>query len=152
MILVRNLIAIVALFSLSTLAVAQTKTPYWASINAGKARMRTGPGQQFPVVWMYQRAGLPVKVIATYPSWRKIEDPDGTQGWMQANLISEKRTAIVIGEARPLRAEPSPSGKIVWQAEPGVSGAITDCRQGWCKLDVGGKQGYIETTHLWGAN
>lgn len=152
MIFVRNLIALLMLVSMPSLAVAQSKLPYWASINAGKARMRTGPGQQFPVVWMYQRAGLPVKVIATYPSWRKVEDPDGTQGWMQANLISEKRTAIVIGEIRPMRAAPSISGKVIWQVEPGVSGAITDCAQGWCKLDVGGKQGYLETTHLWGAN
>ena len=148
----RYLIAILVLFSVPSLALAQSKPPYWASINAGKARMRTGPGQQFPVVWMYQRAGLPIKVVATYPSWRKVEDPDGTQGWMQANLISDTRTAIVTGEIRPMRAEPSPTAKIVWRAEPGVTGKITDCANGWCKLDVGGKLGYIETAHLWGAN
>jgi SH3-like domain-containing protein len=152
MIAVRNLIAALLLLSLPTLAVAENKPPYWASISAGQARMRTGPGRQFPVVWMYQRAGLPVKVVATYPSWRKVEDPDGTQGWMQANLISDKRTAIVTGEIRPMRDEPSPAGKIVWRAEPGVVGKITDCAQGWCKFDVGGKLGYIETAHLWGAN
>jgi SH3-like domain-containing protein len=114
--------------------------------------MRTGPGQQFPVTWFYQRAGLPVKVVATYPSWRKIEDPDGTQGWMQANLISEKRTAIVRGDVRPMRDEPNEGGRIVWRAAPGVIGKISECADGWCKFDVMGRIGYIATAHLWGAN
>lgn len=145
-----SLLAATAVLAVPTAVVAQTKPPYWASLGAGQARMRTGPGQQFPVVWMYQRAGLPVKVIAVYPSWRKIEDPDGTIGWMQANLISDKRTAIVRGEIRSMRDRPDPSAKIVWRAEPGVIGKITDCAQGWCKFDVFGRLGYIEATHLWG--
>lgn len=145
-------IAAVLLLGLPATAIAQAKVPYWASIGAGKARMRTGPGQQFPVTWMYQRAGLPVKVIATYPSWRKVQDHEGTIGWMQANLISEKRTGIVQGEIRPLRDQPSLGGKIIWRAEPGVIGALTDCADGWCKFDVKGRLGYVEIAHIWGGN
>lgn len=148
----RTCLSIVALLATSTAALAENKVPYWGSIGAGKARMRSGPGQQFPASWLYQRAGLPVKVIATYPSWRKIEDPDGTQGWMQANLLSDKRTAMVRGEVRAMRERPDLSAKIVWRAEPGVIGKITDCANGWCKFDVTGRIGYIETAHIWGAN
>ena len=131
-------------------ALAQKKPPYWASLAAGKARMRTGPGQQFPASWLYQRAGLPVRVIETYPNWRKIVDPDGTQGWMQANLLSDSRTALVIGEIRQLRAKPQADANIIWRAEPGVVGKLSDCGRGWCKLDVRGRIGFIEATHIWG--
>lgn len=148
----RTLILIAALVASPAVAQSQKKVPYWSSINAGKARMRTGPGQQFPASWLYQRAGLPVKVIATYPNWRKIEDPDGTQGWMQANLLSDKRTAIIQGEVRPLREKPDPNAKIVWRAEPGVVGKLSDCANGWCKFDVTGRLGFVETAHIWGAN
>lgn len=133
-------------------AAAQKKPPYWASISAGKARMRAGPGRQFPASWLYQRANLPVKVIETYPNWRKVEDPDGTIGWIQANLLSEDRTAIVRGEIRPLRASPDSSASISWRAEPGVVGKITDCDDGWCRIEVKGRAGYIETRHIWGAD
>lgn len=150
--LLRLFLAACVLVTATGPATAQLKPPYWASIGASKARMRTGPGQQFPVTWFYQRAGLPVKVVATYPSWRKIEDPDGTQGWMQANLISEKRTAIVRGGVRPMRDEPNEGGRIVWRAAPGVIGKISECADGWCKFDVMGRIGYIATAHLWGAN
>jgi SH3-like domain-containing protein len=71
---------------------------------------------------------------------------------MQANLISEKRTAIVRGDVRPMRDEPNEGGRIVWRASPGVIGKISECADGWCKFDVMGRIGYIATAHLWGAN
>ena len=130
---------------------AQQKPPYWASLSAGEARMRTGPGRQFPANWLYQRAGLPVKVVSVYKNWRKVEDPDGTQGWMQANLLSNDRTALVVGEERPLREAPDGSARIIWRAEPGVVGKLTDCARGWCKIDVRGRMGFVEAAHIWGA-
>jgi SH3-like domain-containing protein len=134
-------------------ALAQKKPPYWASISAGEARMRTGPGRQFPASWLYQRAGLPVKVIETYPNWRKIEDPDGATGWMQTNLLTDDRAGLVVkGEIRALREAPNGSARIVWRVEPGVIGKLSECRKGWCKIDVHGKMGYIEAVALWGVD
>lgn len=133
-------------------ALAQAKTPpYWAAIVPNAARTRAGPGRQFPALWMYKRSGLPVKVIATYPAWRKIEDPDGAQGWMQANMLTDARTAMVKGAVRPLRAAARPDAAINWRAEPGVIGTLRRCEAGWCELDIAGKRGWIEAAHLWGA-
>ncbi len=130
---------------------AQKKPPYWASITASEAKMRTGPGRQFPAVWLYRRSGLPVRVIETYPNWRKVEDPDGAKGWIQANLLSEDRTGLVRGEKiRLLRASPAASADIVWRAEPGVVGKLSECQKGWCKINVRGQMGYIEASQLWG--
>lgn len=131
-------------------AQAQRKTPYWASISAGKARMRTGPGRQFPINWLFVRADLPIKVIASIPNWRKIEDPSGTQGWMQSNLLSERRTAIVVGEIRPLRSAPDAGARVSWRVAPGVVGRISRCANGWCYLDVRGRGGFVEEAHIWG--
>jgi SH3-like domain-containing protein len=134
-----------------SVASAQLKAPYWASISAGKARMRTGPGREFPANWLYQRSDLPVRVIESYPNWRKIEDPDGTKGWVQANLLSNARTAMVTGDVRELRASADVAAPVVWRAEPGVVGRISQCARGWCLFDVKGRAGYIQTAHIWGA-
>lgn len=138
--------------ALSGAAQAQKKPPYWASIIPGEARMRTGPGRQFPASWLYKRALLPMKVVATYPNWRKVEDPDGTQGWIQSNLLSDQRTGLVIGETRALRDKPGSAGRIIFRAEPGVVGKISECGRGWCKLDVKGRMGFIEAGHVWGVD
>ncbi len=141
---------VIACLAVPTIATAQQKTPYWASISAGKARMRTGPGREFPAIWLYQRAGLPVRVIETYPNWRKIQDPDGTSGWVQANLLSEVRTALVVNGVRELRASADPAAPVVWRAQPGVVGRLSQCARGWCLFDINGRTGYIRTAHIWG--
>jgi SH3-like domain-containing protein len=133
-------------------ALAQKTPPYWASIAAGKARMRTGPGENFPATWLYQRRDLPIRVVAVHSAWRKIEDPDGTQGWMLVNLLSDTRTAIVTGAIRPMRATPDAGARIVWRAEPGVVGRLSDCAGNWCEFTVGNKRGYIDISHVWGVD
>ena len=129
----------------------ERKTPYWASISANKAAMRTGPGTNYPATWLYVRADLPIKVVETYPSWRKVRDPDGGTGWMLQRLLSDERTALVTGkEPRAMHLEPRESSKLSYRAEPGVVGRISKCADGWCLLDVGGKKGFIRTEHFWG--
>ena len=148
----RQILAVIAFVAVVGPASAQTEVelPYWASINVDEARMRKGPSPDVPVVWEYRRKDLPVKVIARFETWRKIEDPDGTQGWMAARLLSRTRTAIVIGGVRPMREEPSLSAAVAYRAEPGVVGRITDCKNGWCLFDVKGRKGWIQTDHIWG--
>lgn len=131
-------------------AQSDPKLPYWASISVDEARMRKGPSSDVPVIWEYRRKDLPVKVIARHENWRKIEDPDGTQGWMAARLLSRTRTAIVTGEIRPMREAPDPAAAVAYRAEPGVVGRITECSGGWCRFDVKGRRGWIQTDHIWG--
>lgn len=148
----RQIVLVAALMAAVGPAAAQSdpQLPYWASINVDEARMRKGPSPDVPVIWEYRRKDLPVKVIARFETWRKIEDPDGTQGWMAARLLSRTRTAIVTGDTRPMRAEPSVSAAISFRAEAGVVGKITDCKDGWCLFDVKGRKGWIQADHIWG--
>jgi SH3-like domain-containing protein len=142
----------VALSVCAPAAAQSTKAvPYWAAIAKDEARMRVGPSMDYPANWIYRRRDLPVKVIETYPNWRKIEDPDGTQGWMHVRLLKDDKTAIVVGEIAAMHKQPSDSAPIVYRAEPGVVGRVSDCENGWCAFDVKGQRGYVETMRLWGA-
>ncbi|MBN8814493.1 MAG: hypothetical protein J0J06_03480 [Sphingomonas sp.] len=139
-------------------ALVEKKPPYFASLQAKEVRMRTGPGRNYPISWKYVRPGLPVKVIENFKekgvgaAWRKVEDPGGTQGWMQANLVSDARTAIVMGDTVDLRESPSVGGKVNWRAARGVVGRISQCGRGWCYLDVKGRGGFVEISHIWGVD
>lgn len=138
--------------ALPTVVSAQTAqdVPYWASISQSVARMRKGPSPDLPVVWEYRREDLPIKVLERYQTWRKVEDPDGTIGWMAARLLSAQRTGYVIGEIRAMHVDPNESSPIAWRAEPGVVGRLSDCADGWCYFDVKGRRGYIRAEHVWG--
>ena len=137
---------------LSAPAAAQDKQPpYWASIASGQAMTRTGPGKNYPGVWLYQRRDLPVRVVKKYEHWRLIQDPDGAQGWMLVSLLSDRRTALVKqGEPRPVRTDPTDGAKVRYMVEPGVVGRIGQCASGWCRIAVGKREGYIQAAGLWG--
>ena len=137
---------------LATPAAAQEKQPpYWASIASGQAMTRTGPGKNYPGVWLYQRRDLPVRVVKKYEHWRLIQDPDGAQGWMLVSLLSDRRTAILKpGAPRPVRAQPNDGAKVRYMVEHGVVGLIDKCANGWCRITAGKRDGYIHTADLWG--
>jgi SH3-like domain-containing protein len=73
-------------------ATAQREPPYWASIDAGQALMRTGPAQTYPATWLYIRPDLPIRVIGVRGDWRRVQDPDGEIGWMLVRLLSDQRS------------------------------------------------------------
>jgi SH3-like domain-containing protein len=152
---IRALIASLALSLALGAAEAQPerKPPYWASIAAGKALMRTGPGRNYPATWLYQRADLPIRVLGTYPNWRKVEDPSGEQGWMLQHLLSDRRTALIRGpDPQPLYEQPDERSKTLYRAEPGVVGRVSKCGGGWCRFAVGGREGYLRVDRIWGVD
>ena len=154
MMLRRGVIGALLLGALAIPAAAQDKTPpYWASIASGQAMMRTGPGRNYPGIWLYQRRDLPVRVVKTYPNWRLIEDPEGARGWMLVTLLSDTRTAIVRpGAPRAIHSEPSAASPVRYRAEPGVVGRIEQCRSGWCRIRIGKREGQIRTSDIWGVS
>jgi len=148
--MVRGL-GLVGLALLSSAAMAQQRAvPYWVSLSAREAMMRTGPGMNFPATWKYVRPELPLRVVQVRQEWRKVEDPSGVTGWMRANLLSEQRTALVVGEIAPMHAAPDRGSGVLWRAEPGVVGKISHCASGWCEFEVGGRVGHVEASRLWG--
>ena len=150
----KGAITAVVLVAVAAPAVAQDKQPpYWASIASGQAMTRTGPGKNYPGVWLYQRRDLPVRVVKKYENWRLIQDPDGAQGWMLVTLLSDRRTAVVKpGGPRAIRVGPYDGAKVQYQAEQGVVGRIEKCSDGWCRINVANRKGYIRTTDIWGVN
>lgn len=150
----RSVAAAILILGAASAATAQQEKqpPYWASIASGQAMTHTGPGRNYPGVWLYQRRDLPVRVVKKYDTWRLIQDPDGVQGWMMVRMLSDRRTVVVKpGQPRPVRVRPDGQANVHYLAEPGVVGHISKCRgDGWCRIDIGKKDGYIRTSDVWG--
>ncbi|MFN3820634.1 SH3 domain-containing protein [Blastomonas sp.] len=139
-----------AVFAPAAVAQAEVETPYWASIQRDKAFARAGPMASYQIEWVFQRKNLPVKVVKRYGVWRQIEDPDGWTGWMHANMLSRKRTAIVKGGVSAIRSAPQDSARLLWRAEPGVVGMLGDCDAGWCEFAIDRRSGWVRQDEIWG--
>jgi len=124
--------------------------PRFASIRAEEVNLRNGPGTSYPVEWVLTRPGWPVEVIAEYEHWRRVRDVDGTVGWVHQTMLSGRRTALVTGGIRTVRAEPAPEADPVLRAEPGVMAELLACIPGWCRVEIAGRRGWIERTAIFG--
>ena len=126
--------------------------PYWASLREDEVYMRVGPSVDFPIEWIYRRAGLPMKVVRLNEGWRLVEDPDGARGWVAARLLDPERAAIVTGSSETaMRAGPDPASALRWRVEAGVVGRLGQCEVGWCRFVVGQRSGWVAQERLWGA-
>lgn len=142
---------VAGLFIASTAAAAPARpVPYWASISEAEARMRVGPSLDYPSSWVYRRRDLPVKVVQVLGLWRKVEDSDGTQGWMHVRLLSDAKTGIVTAATAPMRETASDGARTLFRAEKGVVGRLSTCASGWCAFDVRGQRGFVKIGDVWG--
>lgn len=124
--------------------------PRLISLAASKAYMRTGPGRQYPIDWVYQRPNLPLEVIDEHGAWRQVRDHEGITGWMHVSLLSPRRTAIILDGVRKLYKEPDPASRLRLTVDPGVVGEILACEGIWCQLEIDGTEGWVERRYLWG--
>lgn len=129
--------------------------PYWASLRAKPVNMHVGPGEDYRTNFRYHRENLPMKVLRKMEGWRLVQDPDGARGWMLARFLKPERGAIVIAPKdgsglAEMRDSGEAEAKLLWRLEPGVTGKLGDCADGWCKFEVEGRAGYVREDSLWG--
>ena len=75
--IVRGLFSAFLIFAAATPALAQEKQPpYWASVASGEAMTHTGPGRNYPNVWLYQRRDLPVADRTVVDAFRRLSSTD----------------------------------------------------------------------------
>lgn len=134
----------------ATNGVSGLPVPRFVSLKSDKAYLRSGPGDRYPIVWVYIRKGLPIEVVREYGIWRQVRDIGGSVGWMNKSLIAGARTAVVTGSVRTLFGRADLQSNAVWRIAPGAIVRLIVCDQAWCRIDRGGKSGYILRSQLWG--
>ena len=140
-------VAAAALFSLNS-ATADTPARFM-SLRSEQVEGRNGPGAEQHLQWLYQRAGLPVMVLAEREGWTHVRDPDGDEVWMRSADLDVRRTVYVRDQAT-LRKTARTGGQVVAYLMPGVIGAVTACDGDWRRVAVGGRIGWVQNSSLWG--
>src|SRR5580658_6054598 len=70
--------------------------PRFVSLRAAQVNLRAGPGERYPIEWVYQRRDLPVEIEREFDIWRLIRDADGVRGWVQEVMVMGRRSFEVI--------------------------------------------------------
>ncbi len=124
--------------------------PRYVSLKYNEVNMRVGPGTRYPIISVYTRAHLPVKIVEEFAHWRKIADMDNATGWVHKGAIEGTRTAMIIDKMQNLYVQPDAASPVVMRAQPMVIGELKRCEPDWCLLSINARDGWIRKADLWG--
>lgn len=142
--------------------VTKLPLPRYASLKTDRVNLREGPSKDHRTLWVFQRQGLPVEIVAEFETWRRIRDSEGTEGWVLHSLLSGRRTSVVTAgkatdkTATPLFARADDKADEEARLQAGVIGSVKTCTGTWCRVVVslpqkgGDLDGYIRQDRLWG--
>jgi SH3-like domain-containing protein len=133
-------------------AEAETKLPPFAALKFDDTNLRRGPGQRYPIDWVYKRRDLPLEIEGAYDVWRHVRGPDGVMGWVLTVQLTDRRTFMVKDADAMLRSDANDTASPVALLKPGVIGRLRGCEKGssWCQVQVSGYKGYLRRNQLWG--
>jgi SH3-like domain-containing protein len=124
--------------------------PRYVSMKAGEGNARRGPSLTHRIDWVFKRRDMPLRIVAEYGHWRRVEDRDGYGGWVHYSLLSGVRTVLVEKNMTPIHRAPDEEAPVTAALEAGVIARLGECGPEWCQLRAGGYRGWARKSSLWG--
>lgn len=109
--------------------------PRYVSMRAEEGYARRGPSTNHRIDWVFTTRNTPLRVIAEYGHWRRVEDRDGQGGWMHFALLSGTRYVLTQTDQN-LRARPDDAAQIVASVEANALARLLECGPDWCRVRV----------------
>lgn len=125
------------------------------SIAGNNVNMRSGPGKKYKVMWKLG-SGFPLKVLKRSGSWLRVQDFEGTIGWVSKRVVNKTPHMIVRVNRKTkkqinVRSGPGTSNRIVAKAYYGVVFKTLQQKDGWVQVrHEKGVTGWVKKTLLWG--
>nr|WP_111298583.1 SH3 domain-containing protein [Paracoccus saliphilus] len=133
-------------------AVTNLPLPRYVSLKGTEGNARRGPSLSHRIDWVFRHAGMPLRVVAEFGHWRRVEDRDGAGGWIHYALLSGVRTVLVTQDMLELRSRPNPDADVVARAEAGAILRLNECEPEWCRVSGGGQRGWVPKPSIWGVD
>lgn len=126
--------------------------PRYVSLKGDEGNVRRGPSLSHRIDWVFRHPGMPLRVIAEFGHWRRVEDKDGAGGWVHYALLSGVRTAVITQNMTELLDSPDENARVVARAETGAIVRLGDCEPNWCEVSGPGVSGWVPKAAIWGVD
>lgn len=124
--------------------------PRFVSMKAAEGNVRRGPSLTHRVDWVFKHENMPLKIVAEYGHWRRVQDAEGQGGWMHYSLLSGARYVLVREEKISLYLTPNDAASTQAYAQRGALLRLGSCVQEYCELSAQGADGWAKKTDIWG--
>lgn len=128
--------------------------PRWAAIRSESARARVGPGENFPVRYVYRSKFQPVRIVNEYYGWCQVKDIDGDLSWVHKNYLTSASYVVPAVDGALLYKKARPDSAVIAKVNRGVVFLASDCEGDFChartNLDGVDYRGYLLRDSLFG--
>ena len=127
------------------------KIPRMVSLKSELTFVRTGPGKEFPIKFVINQKGYPLKIIAEFNNWRKVNTKNNLSGWIHTQLLSSFKTGLIIKET-VLKKKSINSSKNLARLLPDLLIKIKKCKLKWCNIEVYRNEdfvGWVRKKNIW---
>lgn len=126
--------------------------PRWVSLKFDEVNARSGPGDDYDVVWVFRARRLPVQVVEETRDWRKICDPGGGAAWVRRGALDGRRTLYrAAATDLALRTRPKPDARVAAELRSRSIVDFDKAEGDWRRVRIDGVSGWAEASQLWGA-
>lgn len=137
-------INLVFLFCVTSLCQAER-----LAVAAKKANMRSGPGNQFDVLWEVEQYH-PFEVIAKKEGWVRIRDYEKDEAWVHQSLLQNIDTVITSKDKCNIRSAPNPNAEILFTTEKGIPFKVISRQGQWLQVEHSdGDKGWAHQSLMW---
>ena len=126
--------------------------PRFVSMKAAEGNVRRGPSLTHRVDWVFKHENMPLKIVAEYGHWRRVQDAEGQGGWMHYSLLSGARFVTVQDEKIRLYRTPNDQAATKAYAERGALLRLGSCVEEYCEISAQGASGWAKKSMIWGVN
>ena len=133
-------------------AITNLPLPRYVSLKGNEGNARRGPSLSHRIDWVFRHAGMPLRVVAEFGHWRRVEDRDGAGGWIHYSLLSGVRTVIVERDMTELLSRPEDGADVMARAQAGAIVRLGECNPDWCRVSGGGQRGWVPKSTIWGVD
>lgn len=136
---------------ISLSAIANSNVPRFVSLRNKETNLRAGPGNRYPILWIYKEKGYPVEILDEYELWKQVREADGTIGWVHQSQISKIRHGVLLEETFLMNA-PLRNARPVATVQKGTIGKILKCpeQSDYCLFDFTRAQGWLHKNSFFG--
>ncbi|NNF99090.1 MAG: SH3 domain-containing protein [Desulfobacteraceae bacterium] len=119
------------------------------TVMVDKANVRSGPGNNYDVIWMVEKYH-PVLIVKTSGEWYRFRDFEGDEAWIHKSLLGKTPAVIVIKDNINVRSGPGTNHPVLFTVERGIPFKVIERKSPWVHLEhADGDKGWIHQALLW---
>jgi len=133
---------------------ADDEVKKFVSLKGKLTNTRNGPGEEYPVIRVYNETYMPLAILHRIDNWYMVSDFQDKIGWIRVNLVNSnaKARSVILKQDADLCILKLDRCLKIANLKKHISANVIACNKKWCRIRIKSKflSGWIKRDVVWG--